>query len=122
MAGKKPGRPRKERPQGDEGGKIWGIRDVDDFVRHFIRVVAAEYDISIAEALKLVVIKASTLDHFRSGLNLGTRKLTIDKATIDAALENTRQSIEGGSRMWVWTHPDDALQRPELWEDDKPEE
>lgn len=61
MAGK-PGRPRKERPDGEESGKIWGVRDVSEEAKRSVKRYAIDHGMSVGEALnELVAVGESAI-------------------------------------------------------------
>lgn len=52
---RKPGRPKKERAGSEETGKIWGVRDVDEETRIWLRMYATSRQIPLGQALTQVV-------------------------------------------------------------------
>lgn len=87
---RKRGRPKKVRPEGQETGTVWVIRDVDPAVRYFVRLYATIKGATTAETLKDFVRNAMVLDCLREILELrqlfGTRS-QLDHDDISKAMQ-----------------------------------
>lgn len=95
MAGKRPGRPKKERPEGaTENDKIWGVRGVDEETKHFIRWYAFAHDISVGEAIKEIAILARTVEGIRRVANKRLASITKLPDGIPSPLAVFWQSFE----------------------------
>ena len=137
----KPGRPRKERPEGEETAKIWGVRDVDEETRIWLRMYATSRQISVGQALTQVVdiarrsLKDDIIESFLDQKLRRTRDFApwFNSAQPDeeAILESIREALAGSSgsvdpQLFLelvrraWNGAAARQQREEL--QDKPEE
>lgn len=95
MAGK-PGRPRKERPEGDDSDKIWGVRGVHDSTRRVVKIYALSEGIAVGDAVDELVAMGMLLQRKLKGGGRPSERMH-DKDALERAVDEAVQEILNAS-------------------------